>query len=92
MSAATASTSAGPGSDVNRSSQPCAASATEDFHGKPFDAPHVVDLERVAGALQVRGHRPAHGAEADEADLHTPRSLNTSLAISAAVPPFGQPA
>ena len=59
----------------------------ETLHG-----PQVVHLQVMAGALQAGGHRPAHRAQADEADLHTPRSLNTSFAISAAVPPFGQPA
>ena len=45
----------------------------------------------MAGALQVGGHRPAHRAQADEADPHMLRSSNTSLAISAALPARGQP-
>jgi hypothetical protein len=30
----------------------------------------IVDRDRMAGSLQVAGHRQAHAAHADEMDLH----------------------
>jgi hypothetical protein len=50
------------------------------FHGlgdgvpeirETVDRAQVVDLQSVAGALQVRRHRPAHRAQANKGDLHT---------------------
>ena len=56
-----------------------------------LDTAQVVRAHFVAGGLQVRSHRASHGAKADERELHGWRSAKTSLAISAAVPAFGQP-
>jgi hypothetical protein len=59
--------------------------------GEAFRPPQVVHLQAMAGALQARRHAPPHRAQADEADLQTPRSSNTRLATSAALPACGQP-
>src|SRR6185295_7489517 len=54
--------------------------------GKSLDLAQVVDLQLVAGALQVGSHVAPHGAEADEADPHIFSSANTCFATSAALP------
>jgi hypothetical protein len=56
-----------------------------------LDGANVIGAHFMARRLQITGHRAPHDAEADERELHTPRSANTSLAMSAAVPAFGQP-
>src|SRR3954470_9584338 len=54
-------------------------------------AVQVEGLHGVPRPLEAGGDRAAHGAEADEADLHAGRSSKTCFTISAALPAFGQP-
>ncbi len=56
-----------------------------------MDPAQIVRAHLVTRGLQVGRHRTAHGAQADERDLHGLRSAKTSFAISAAVPALGQP-
>ena len=74
---ATASTSAGTGSEVNTTSDAAATCRGELAHSAPFakkrlgrGAVEIVDDELVAGLLQIGRHALAHHAEPDETDAH----------------------
>ena len=82
LPSATASTSGGPGSDRNTTSQASATAlgdvgplrAGREVHAGVL-APHVVHDELVAGLLQIGRHAGAHGTEPDEPYLHARVSL-----------------
>ena len=88
---ATASTSAGTGSEVNTTSA-CSASAfglsaqIAPFarYGSAAARPQIVHDELVPGLLQIGRHALAHHAEPDETDLHVMFSSMVVAIASAA--------
>ena len=98
-SSATASTSLGSGSEAKMTSH---ASATGTRRVGPAGAgldvrlgrlaPHVVHDQLVTRLLEIGRHVAAHGAEADESDLHDLAPSNTLRAMRPAVIAVGQPA
>ena len=98
-SSATASTSLGSGSEANTTSAASATARGESAQRAPAFtmglgglAADVVDDQLVAGLHEVGRHVAAHGAEADEPDLHDFAPSKTLRAMRPAVIAVGHPA